>query len=674
MSWQYTPYSLLLGAAAAASLAIAVWASRARDKRGAPAFVALLGGLALWAGSDAAQLASTTLSGKLLFRTLGYVGHNLVPVLMLVFALSYTGRKRWLTRGAVAALALEPLFVAFVLTPTNALGWHGLIWSSVSVRTVDGVALLARTFGPWYWLNTAYNYVLVLAALSLFARLFHEGSEQARKQAAALLVGSIPPFVANLVWIAGATRIDYTPVAFTLTGAVFAVGLLRYGLLDLVPIARDAVLDEMADPYLVLDAEGRILDHNQPAAAVLAARGEILGKSVTAVLPEFDGDLSGRKEVTVETAEGERHFEVWQSTLGIGGRLLFMRDITERRSVERRYHALIENVSDLIAVLNTDGEFTYLSPACERILGYESATLVGTSAFDIVHPEDRDRVHEKFRRQITKGEARMAQEYRVKRADGTWIWIESRGSYLLDDPDVGGYVVNARDVTERKQRERALRRQNERLESFASVAAHDLRNPLNIIGGHLGLARETGEDRHFEAIERSTQRMETLVDDLLLLARQGKIVDETESVVLRAVAREAWANVETDEATVRFETDQQTLFADRSRFCSLLENLFRNSVEHGGSAVTVRVETTPTGFFVEDDGAGIPDEAREEIFDRGFSTESNGTGLGLPIIRSVATAHGWEVSLADAPGERTRFAVTGVEWLSESDGDEKADE
>ncbi len=678
MSWQYTPYSLLLLAATAASLGIATAAYRVREKRGALALVALMCSLALWAVSDAAQLASTTLSGKLFFRTLGYVGHNLVPVLLVVFALDYTGRRRWLERGTIAAIAAEPLLVAFVLTPTNALGWHGLIWSSVTLETVDGMVVLSRTFGPWYWLNTAYNYGLMLVGLGLFVRLFREQRDAMRKQGAAVLVGAIPPFAANVVWVAGATQIDLTAVAFVFTGVVFGVAFYRYELLDLAPIARNVVLDEMADPYLVLDAEDRIIDLNDPAASMLSA-GSVLGRPAASILPAFDGDLSGREEVTLETDECTRYFEIWESSLGVGGRLLFMRDITERRSVERRYQALIENASDLIVVLDADGEITYSSPACKRILGYDPEALIGTDAFDLVHPADRDWVRERFRLDLAGHLGETTSEYRVQRTDGAWIWIESRGTDLFDDPAVGGYVVNAREVTDRKQRERALERQNERLESFASVAAHDLRNPLNIIEGHLVLARETGAAHHFETIDQATSRMETLVDDLLLLAREGKIVDETEVVDLETIARTAWTNVDTEGATLEVSVDDRVLAADRSRLSSLFENLFRNSVEHGstgsrtqsddseehgGADVTVRVGTTPTGFYVEDDGAGIPLDARDEIFDRGFSTESNGTGLGLPIVQGVATAHGWEVELDDADGGWTRFEVSGVEWLA----------
>jgi PAS domain S-box-containing protein len=355
-----------------------------------------------------------------------------------------------------------------------------------------------------------------------------------------------------------------------------------------------------------------------------------------------------------------------------------MRDITERRSVERRYQALIENASDLIVVLDADGEITYSSPASERILGYDPETLVGTDAFDMIHPEDRDWVRERFRQDLAGELGETTSEYRVQRADGAWIWIESRGTDLFDDPAVEGYVVNAREVTDRKQRERALERQNERLESFASVAAHDLRNPLNIVEGHLALARETGAEHHFEAIDQAASRMETLVDDLLLLAREGKIVDETEAVDLETIAQTAWTNVETERATLEVSIDDRILAADWSRLSSLFENLFRNSVEHGstgsrtqsdgsvehdGSDVTVRVGTTPTGFYVEDDGAGIPLDARDEIFDRGFSTEPNGTGLGLPIVQGVATAHGWAVELDDTDGDWTRFEVSGVEWV-----------
>ncbi|WP_178915097.1 histidine kinase N-terminal 7TM domain-containing protein [Natronomonas gomsonensis] len=241
---------------------------------------------------------------------------------------------------------------------------------------------------------------------------------------------------------------------------------------------------------------------------------------------------------------------------------------------------------------------------------------------------------------------------------GTERWYRSR-----EVPIEGiGSVLLVSDVTERMRRRRQLREQNERLEEFTRVAAHDLRNPLNAITGYTELARETGEVSYLEQVDPATDRMETLVDDLLTLGEEGQVVEETEPVPVAEVAERAWANVETDDATLQ-AVDDGWILADETRLTNLLEKLFRNCVEHApgdDDSVTVRIGMLSDGFFVADDGIGIPTDARADVFDYGYSTHG-GTGLGLPVVRSIAVAHGWEVSVTDSDTGGARFEFRSVQ-------------
>ncbi|ESP87322.1 sensor histidine kinase [Candidatus Halobonum tyrrellensis] len=209
-----------------------------------------------------------------------------------------------------------------------------------------------------------------------------------------------------------------------------------------------------------------------------------------------------------------------------------------------------------------------------------------------------------------------------------------------------------------RARERELARQNERLEEFASVVSHDLRNPLNVAEGRLELARRDGDDSpHLDQVAEAHDRMEALIDDLLALARNGRSVGSTEPVELGPLARATWDGIDGDaDATLRTADDLGTVDADESRLRELLENLFRNAVDHAGEGVTVTVGSTADGFYVEDDGPGIPTETREEVFSRGYTTADDGTGFGLAIVRDIAEAHGWRVSASDC-GDGARFVV-----------------
>ncbi|WP_147464913.1 PAS domain-containing protein [Halococcus sp. IIIV-5B] len=202
-----------------------------------------------------------------------------------------------------------------------------------------------------------------------------------------------------------------------------------------------------------------------------------------------------------------------------------------------------------------------------------------------------------------------------------------------------------------------LEQQNERLQEFAGVLSHDLRNPLTVANGFLELARETGEDEYFHRIGTAHDRIAAIIEDVLTLARHGETIGEVHPNALEAVAIEAWENVETDDAELVMSGDLGEINADSSRLKQLFENLYRNAIEHAGEDITVRVGRFPAGFYVEDDGSGIQETDRDSIFDSAYTTSDEGTGLGLSIVETIATAHGWEISVGEGIDGGARFEI-----------------
>jgi PAS domain S-box-containing protein len=215
----------------------------------------------------------------------------------------------------------------------------------------------------------------------------------------------------------------------------------------------------------------------------------------------------------------------------------------------------------------------------------------------------------------------------------------------------------------REQRDQ-LRRENERLDQFASIVSHDIRNPLNVAQLRLDLAMDECESEHLEAVERSVERMETLTDELLSLARMGDSVTELSPVELSTVTSDCWHNVETTSATLSVPSEGQIQAAE-TRLQQLIENLLRNAVEHGGEDVIVTVDFLDDGdgFYVEDDGEGMTDEVREQALESGFSTQEGGTGFGLAIVARAAEAHGWDLTVGKSESGGARFEFTGVDII-----------
>ncbi|MFC7175133.1 ATP-binding protein [Haloplanus litoreus] len=199
------------------------------------------------------------------------------------------------------------------------------------------------------------------------------------------------------------------------------------------------------------------------------------------------------------------------------------------------------------------------------------------------------------------------------------------------------------------------------LEQVASILSHDLRNPLSVAQGNLELAREDGDDEYFERTARALERIEDLLGDVLTLVRQDYSASDFELVSVDTLARETWDEFDSGESKLVVEIDGQcSIRANRSALMELFTNLFRNAKDHNERPVTVTIGVLADGFYVADDGNGIPEAKRERIFESGFSTQSDGTGLGLSIVEQVTDAHDWTVSVTESDTGGARFEVTDV--------------
>ena len=221
-------------------------------------------------------------------------------------------------------------------------------------------------------------------------------------------------------------------------------------------------------------------------------------------------------------------------------------------------------------------------------------------------------------------------------------------------------------MTDRERYREELERQNERLDRFASLVSHDLRNPLNVATGRFELLRdEVGvaeDNEHAAAVDRALARMDDLIEQILTLAREGTPVEQWDGVLLSSVARGCWEMVETNSAELRVADDLE-FKADPARLQRVFENLFRNALDHCGQDVTVTIGALPDrpGFYVSDDGPGIPESDRDSVFEPGYTTREEGTGFGLAIVDEMVTAHGWKIQVTESDAGGARFEVFGVE-------------
>ena len=230
---------------------------------------------------------------------------------------------------------------------------------------------------------------------------------------------------------------------------------------------------------------------------------------------------------------------------------------------------------------------------------------------------------------------------------------------LYDNSSVySGSIISFEDVTRLKESQTLLKEQkidlksqNEKLEDFASILAHDIRNPLHVAKGYSELLyKEPDNQENYEKLNDSLDRIDSIIQDVREMTKKGKRVNETVEVDLNSIVKESWGMLQFEDATLNI--NQTIKFkADKSRLKTVLENLFRNSIDHAPDDKETEVNVGPLsnnkGFYIEDNGSGIPDDEKDNIFNYGMTKSEDGTGIGLAVVEQIVKAHGWEINVKD---------------------------
>ena len=546
MALEYTHYVVPYVLALLISVALVARLWRYRDRRGATGFIFDVTGLILLSAVYIVQLVSTDLSAKLFWWNWRFVPMTFMAAGYMITAIEYTDHEEWLTYRTGAAIAAIPVLSQLLVWTNDA---HGLFYG----YEYDAAAnLLIPSFGPLYWLfaSVAVGYLLVgiylLLELSLTQRAFVKQST--------ILVGSILlVLVGEFVWWLGLVPIDPLPLTSTVKVVGFLFGVARFELLDIVPVARNKVIENMRDGVFVVDRTNRVVDVND-AGRRLANDPDPVRKPVDDV---FDADLlaqgddDSRTEIELSVGGDPRHFDFQVTPLydragAQNGRLLVFRDITE------------------------------------------------------------------------------------------------------------------------------LKRREEELSILNRIVRHDIRNDMTIIGGRADLlAEHVDEDGrvHLDAMDESSRHVVELTENVgdLMAAITGDESIELEPIdavgVLRTQLEQARQRFDDAEFEVEEELPEGCYVAANQMFSSVFTNLFNNAVQHHDDPpcrvrVSVECDDTTVRIEVADDGPGIPESRRKEVFGRGEKgLDSTGTGVGLYLVDTLVEQYGGEISVGESESGGARFVI-----------------
>ena len=367
--------------------------------------------------------------------------------------------------------------------------------------------------------------------------------------------------------------------------------------------------------------------------------------------------------------------------------------LTTLKQREEHFRSIIENASDIVTILNADGAITYASPSIERILGYRSEDLIGSSAFTMMHPDDRKEIERLYREEMASPSEMKPVEFRMRHGDGTWRTLEGTSMNMLDHPAVGGFVINSRDISERKMALEALHESyqeleqrvqdrttqlysiNKELQEFAFVVSHDLKAPLRAISQLTHWISEdyaAAFDREgremMDLILKRVKRMDGLIEGVLSYSRIGSIREQSETLDLNTLVSELIENaMPPPHIQIGIDGELPVVQRDPIRMEQVFQNLIDNAVTYmdkpeGVVKIGCADEGSQWKFTVSDNGPGIDSQYHDKIFQI-FQTlsprdEHESSGVGLTLVKKIIEHNGGTIWVTSEPGQGTTFYFT----------------
>lgn len=359
MSYNMVVIVLGLTAVLPAILAARAWNQRRSAGMVAVSMAVLMLAITAWVIIYLLEVGGSDPTLKIIAYQAKFLSIVSIPVIWFIFSLYYTGRGSWVTRRNVLLLSIIPTLTTILIWTNEA---HHLMWGSRILGQQGELLVYTSESHIWFWVHAAYSYVMILSGDYLLLRQFAGSPGLYRRQLTALLVGVIVPLVANAITIFSTLPLDLTPFGFVVTGAAIMWGLLRYQFLDLSPIARNVVIDSMADGMMVLDKQARVVDLNVAAQKLIGKEtSAVIGKPIHEVISSVltpQPELLQRYNTTNTIVQGEIVLKDGSTTLDVrvsplhdhdgklSGRVVMFRDITERKlaeqQIQEQYAALVQ--------------------------------------------------------------------------------------------------------------------------------------------------------------------------------------------------------------------------------------------------------------------------------------------------------------------------------------------
>jgi PAS domain S-box-containing protein len=689
----------------ALGLAAVIWMRR--PSSGAALFSIFMFMWAVWAWFYGFETGALDNSAKIFWAKMEYLGVVGSGVLWLFFVLDYVGSRWWKRPEHFIPLFIIPI-LSLAIVWTNEL--HGLVWSNIYPAQGSFGPILVFEHGFWFWIQIFYQYILYLTGMFILGRAGIRKFGNYRLQLSALLIGIIIPFIGSLLYafnVFPGVGLDLIPFYFILTGLIYTITIFPFRFLDVIPVARDTLVDELPDGVLVLDKNGSLADINPAAERMLGLeKGVSSGKKFAIICPSLDIirsgiGIEGRTEINSPSFGGYLDISLLplrDTNNTINGQLMVLRDITEQRSMERtlresevRYEALVEQSNDGVLIVQ-DGIYKYINRAMSDMSGYSAEEMIGKNIPFAISEEDQELVKERYIRRAEGKDVPGYYEIKVQCKNGEYKNVEiSIGNIIYEGRRAS--MITVRDITDRKTTQRKLEmlyKQEVKLRSglqeetnkrskYLQALVHELRTPLTSIlaSGEL-LEFEIHERNQSEIVHRVRQASLTLeqrISELIELARgeTGMLKINPLPLDLIRLINEVVADVISEASkkglTIKIEISNPIpqVSGDKGRLRYVITNLLGNAIKFTSKGeIIIKAGIYSSKLIlvqVLDTGRGIAREEMENLFDPYLTKLSSNrgpdaSGLGLALSKIIVDLHQGKMWAESVPEKGSIFSFT----------------
>ena len=667
MTGTYSVYAILLLISSIITLYLTFYSWNKQSNPDALYLTFLMLAVSIWTLTGAIEFTSISISTKVFWSQISYLGIVFVGPLWILFTLSYTDYGKWLKNTFIGLLLIIPIII-LLLVLTNQ--WHGLIWTTITPSLSLPGSLLIYGHGLGFYINVAYSYFLMSLGIILLIKCLIQSPKLYQKQVFLILIAAIIPYIANIIYITQMSPVqglDLTPLAFTITGILVAISIFRFKMLDILPVAYNNLFNKMSSGAIVIDSLKRIVEINQAAEEILKIDKSLIGtnfeenlQQLNQIFPIIKMESSTKTEIEINKPEN-----IWldlqitplhKQNYQLLGWLIIFRDInpiklaeSSLKRSEKEYRDLVDNA--LVGVYKADlsGNILFANDSIVKMFGYDSKDEIEDLNISSMYKNlnDRDIILKKL------NDAGKLEEYEVE-------MLKKNGSILniLTSASKNGQTISGMtmDITDQRKAQTQIKKSLKVKDMLLKEIHHRVKNNLMVISSLLNLQSRYIKDEASKSIFKDSQnraRSMALIHELLYQSHDLKRINF--GTYINKLTNELFRVYVTDPTKIKLNMDINDIMLDINTAIPLgliVNELVSNSMKHafpnnkqGKIDIKFNLDNGNYSMIVSDNGIGFPQHYNIE----------NSDSLGLKIVNSLTEQIDGKIKIEMSEG--TKFII-----------------